>query len=83
MESYYQEPPQDDEEWRSSLEMSINATRLLHGVITYALETWPGSPARPAIEQEFLNSMRSTLFGQIMDYNLTYNTANKKNGDSD
>lgn len=77
--NYYAE----EDDWRSSLEMSINATRLLYGVVVYALETWPGSPARPAIEQEFLQSMKNTLFGQIMEYNMEYNTANKKNGDSD
>ena len=83
MDSYTQDFSNDDEDWSSSLELSINATRLLYGVIDHALETWPGSPARPHIEQEFLHSLKNTLFGSIMDYNLLHNTANKKNGDSE
>ena len=44
-------------EWESTIHLKIEAVYALRGVLKYALETWPGSPARPAEEQEFLFTM--------------------------
>jgi len=33
---------------------------------------WPGSPARPEIEQEFLDKLKKTTFAMIQEYNFTY-----------
>ena len=50
----------DDEteyEWEGTVRLQIEAVYALRSVLKYCLETWPGSPARPAAEQEFLFTM--------------------------
>ena len=44
-------------EWESTIHLKIEAVYALRSVLKYALETWPGAPARPAEEQEFLFTM--------------------------
>ena len=44
-------------EWESTIHLKIEAVYALRSVLKYALETWPGSPARPVEEQEFLFTM--------------------------
>ena len=59
------------------MDLDINDIRALHSVISYCLETWPGSPARPAEEQEYLHYMKKQLFAMLMDYNYNYQTGEK------
>tara|TARA_B100000482_G_scaffold81887_1_gene58485 strand:+ start:596 stop:823 length:228 start_codon:yes stop_codon:yes gene_type:complete len=50
----------DDEteyEWEGTVRLQIEAVYALRSTLKYCLETWPGSPARPAEEQEFLFTM--------------------------
>ena len=50
----------DDEteyEWEGTIRLQIEAVYALRSVLKYCLETWPGAPARPAEEQEFLFTM--------------------------
>ena len=50
----------DDEteyEWEGTVHLQIEAVYALRSVLKYCLETWPGSPARPVEEQEFLFTM--------------------------
>jgi len=62
-----------DDEWYCEVRMNITEIRSLYQVISYALEVWPGSPARPAEEQEYLLHMKKQLFAMISDYNF-YNS---------
>ncbi len=41
-----------------SLETDIHGMRQLKSAIEYLIQVWPGSPARPAEEQEMLWSIR-------------------------
>jgi len=42
-----------------SLESDINGFRQLKSAIEYLISVWPGSPARPAEEQEMLWEVRN------------------------
>jgi len=44
---------------------------MLYSVICYALETWPGYPARPLEEQEYLMYMKGKIFAMILDYQFS------------
>ena len=49
------------------IEVSDDEVRTLYYAVTEAIKNWPGSPARPAEEQEKLQSLKTVLFGMIMD----------------
>ena len=60
----------DDEDWYCEFQMGIDEVRVMYEIISYALETWPGSPRRPVEEQEYLSYMKKKLFAMISDYNF-------------
>ena len=43
---------------------------MLYSHVCYSLEMWPGSPARPAEEQEYLRILKMRLFSMITDYSF-------------
>ena len=61
-----------DEEWFCEVQLGIYDVKSLYAVICFALETWPGSPARPAEEQEYLRHMKQQLFSMLADYTFTH-----------
>ena len=44
-------------EWQGSIHLSIEAVYALRSALQYTYKMWPGAPARPYEEQEFLLSM--------------------------
>ena len=44
-------------EWQGSIHLSIEAVYALRSALQYAYKMWPGAPARPYEEQEFLTTM--------------------------
>lgn len=57
-----------EDDWYASFNMGIQEVRSLYAIICYAHETWPGSPARPAEEQEHLRSLKMRLFAIMSQY---------------
>ena len=53
-----------------SLEFNIDGIYALKSVIDYAIEKWPGAPARPWEEQEFLWGMRDTLQRCLLEHSF-------------
>jgi len=49
------------------IEMSIADCRTLYQAVCDAYEKWPGSPARPAEEQQKLLHMRTFLFSILCE----------------
>ena len=47
----------DTGEWQGSIHLTIEAVYALRSALQYAYKMWPGAPARPYEEQEFLSSM--------------------------
>ena len=41
--------------------LSVEDVRALYNIICYSIETWPGSPKRPAEEQEYLKYIKNQL----------------------
>jgi len=57
-------------DWYCTVEMGIDEVRMLYSHVCYSLEMWPGSPARPAEEQEYLRILKMRLFSMITDYSF-------------
>jgi hypothetical protein len=64
----------DEEEFIYGLDFDINGIRALRSSIQYLIEVWPGAPARPAEEQEFLWMMRDRLDRCILQYTFDSNS---------
>ena len=50
--------------------LNIEEVRVLYSHITYSIQMWPGSPARPPEEQEYLQKLKMQLFAMMADYQL-------------
>ena len=57
-------------DWFCSMNMGIEELRVFYDHICYSIEVWPGSPRRPAEEQEYLKILKSRVFAMIMQYQL-------------
>lgn len=66
-----------EDEWLCTITMNIETTLALYESICYSIKMWPGSPARPAQEQEFLQSMKERLFAMIMEHNFENNEVDR------
>lgn len=60
--------PNPEEEWYASFDLGIEEIKMLHSHLDYAIKMWPGAPARPAEEQEFLQFMKVKLSAILMQY---------------
>ena len=60
----------ENDEWLCAMTMNIHQLRALYDTICYSIQMWPGAPARPAEEQEFLLVMKERLFTMIMEHNF-------------
>ena len=66
----------DSPEWEGQLHLPIQAVRSLHGVLEYFHKMWPGSPARPAEEQEFVRELLKCMTKLELEY--TFDCLEKK-----
>ncbi len=60
------------EDWRAQFELDINAVRMMRDHLNYAIQMWPGAPARPHQEQEFLLKIRDQMSAMAMDYSFEH-----------
>jgi hypothetical protein len=63
-------------EWESQLHLDIRSVRALTGVLQYFHKMWPGSPARPAEEQEFVRELLKCMNKLELEY--TFDCLEKK-----
>ena len=61
----------ETDEWACTLTLNIQEVRAMYDHFDYSIKMWPGSPARPAEEQEWLDIMKKRMFAMIADYNYT------------
>lgn len=52
------------------VELTDDEVRTLYYAVQEAIKNWPGSPARPAEEQEKLWNVRDALFRMILEMSL-------------
>lgn len=57
-------------DWYVQLNMGIDELRMFYDHICYSVKTWPGSPARPAEEQEYLMSLKYKTYAMIMEHDF-------------
>ena len=55
-------------QWTCELKMDYHGLKLLYNHICYSIKMWPGSPARPAEEQEYRLHMRTELSKMMFQY---------------
>ena len=60
----------EDEVKGFQVDLTDDDVRTLYYAVTVALDKWPGSPQRPAEEQEKLFDMKDILFRMILEINL-------------
>lgn len=68
-----------EEEWYCEFKMGIHDVRSLYSSISFALETWPGSPRRPLEEQEYLIHLKQQLFAMLAEYTFTHIESGENN----
>ena len=59
-----------EEDFLMQIFMGIDELRVLYSHVCYAIETWPGSPARPAEEQVKMQHMKLFLFSIMCEASL-------------
>jgi len=52
------------------MEISLEDCRVLYNAVCDALENWPGSPARPAEQQEQFRNLKFFLFSIMCEASL-------------
>jgi len=67
----YEEFTFDEGEWHCEIGLGIEEVRMMHELLEYFIKVWPGSPARPAREQEFAKFMRDQMFVMRMDHQFS------------
>ncbi len=50
--------------------LNIEEVRAMYDHFDYAIKMWPGSPARPADEQVWMDIMKKRMFAMIQEYNF-------------
>ena len=76
--SYHEDPDlYGPDEWNCTVSLNIYQIRALYDHVCYSIKMWPGSPARPAEEQEMLQQAKERLFAMLMEYNFEYKDADK------
>ena len=51
---------------------TVEDVHLLYQCVCKRLETWEGSPARPAYEQEHLWHLKNELYKGVLDFKFKY-----------
>ena len=61
-----------DKDWEGSLHLSIQSVYQLREALRYLKQMWPGSPARPAEEQEFLDAFITVLNQLSLEHSFEF-----------
>ena len=70
-------PDPFQDEYDFIMYIRIDEVRALYSHICFAIETWPGSPRRPAEEQEYLKNLKTRLFAMIADHAFSQKDTNE------
>ena len=63
--------PIPEEDYDFVMYLRIDEIRVLYNHVCYAIQTWPGSPARPPEEQDYLIQLRNRLFAMLADFTFS------------
>jgi len=62
----------ESEEFQGSIHMGIKEALALRDLLQYFIKMWPGSPARPAEEQEYAHGLLQTVNQIILEHSFTF-----------
>lgn len=68
---------QDEDLMGFMVEFTDDEIRTLSYAVNEAIRNWPGSPARPAEEQEMLESLRDSFFRMTLE--MSFDQGGKRN----
>ena len=60
----------ETDEWACTLTLNIEEVRAMYDHFDYSIKMGPGSPARPADEQVWMDIMKKRMFAMIQEYNF-------------
>jgi len=60
------------DDWRAEVIMDYEDVRRLYSLLLYTEQMWPGAPARPYEEQEFIKHMKTVMFSMMADYSYRF-----------
>jgi len=67
----------EEEEFSYNINFNHLGMSMFYDHLCYAIETWPGSPRRPAEEQEMLHQLKMQAFASLLENNYeNYGTTN-------
>ena len=62
----------DDQEFDGTLHLDIRSVHALRDALRYLKQVWPGSPARPAEEQEFIDQLLVVLNQLSLEHSFVF-----------
>ena len=62
----------ETDEWACTLTLNIEEVRAMYDHFDYSIKMWPGSPARPADEQVWMDIMKKRMFAMIQELSLIH-----------
>lgn len=69
----------DDQDFEGTLHLDIKSVYALRDALRYLKQVWPGSPARPAEEQEFIDHMIKVLNQISLEHSFVFLDQEKRN----
>ena len=62
----------DDQEFEGTLHLDIRSVHALRDALRYLKQVWPGSPARPPEEQEFIDQLIVVLNQLSLEHSFVF-----------
>ena len=69
----------DDQEFEGTLHLDIKSIHALRDALRYLKQVWPGAPARPAEEQEFIDQLLVVLNQLSLEHSFVFLDQEKRN----
>ena len=69
----------DDQDFEGTLHLDIKSVYALRDALRYLKQVWPGSPDRPAEEQEFIDQMITVLNQLSLEHSFVFLDQEKRN----
>ena len=69
----------NDQEFEGTLHLDIKSIHALRDALRYLKQVWPGAPARPVEEQEFIEQLLVVLNQLSLEHSFVFLDQEKRN----
>ena len=69
----------NDQEFEGTLHLDIKSIHALRDALRYLKQVWPGAPARPVEEQEFIDQLIVVLNQLSLEHSFVFLDQEKRN----